>query len=315
MIAEFKQSQQEIRKAKNGMAFLFLIVPLVMGILSFFSAAQSSSAYVIVGIIGLSLFFTQNFILLHECGHLHFFQHKSWNVWMGNVFGFIAGIPFHSWMTMHHLHHKWTGWRDKDPTTEKTVDPSQSHVVNGIANFSWLIFFPIFYIVYHISNYWDLKKMRRFLKPRDFKLSAISVLIYLLAYVILFCFLSAKWVLILLVSFFLSCVWRELIILTQHTHVDIPLAHDQAVKPISYMDQVPYTRSFYIPSLIAKYFLFNFNLHEAHHAFPGMPAYYLDEVELGIKKEPSYWIWFKKAKSMSGVDFVFKTNKDTKIKF
>ncbi len=314
-IVEFQQNQQGMRRAANRMALLFLIVPVVIGALSFFLAAHSNVVLMLTGILGLSFFFTQNFILLHECGHLHFFEHKSWNVWMGNVFGFMAGIPFHSWMSMHHLHHKWTGWRDKDPTTEKTVDPSQSKVVNVVANISWLIFFPIFYIVYHTSNYWDLKKMKRFLRPRDFQLSAFSVGMYFLAYVLLFWFLSAKWIFILTLSFFLSCVWRELIILTQHTHVDIPLANDQAVKPISYMDQVPYTRSFYISSFIAKYFLFNFNLHEAHHAFPGMPAYYLDEVDLGVKREPRYWNWFKKAKSMSGVDFVFKTNKDTKIKF
>jgi fatty acid desaturase len=120
---------------------------------------------------------------------------------------------------------------------------------------------------------------------------------------------------ILTISFFLSCIWRELIILTQHTHVDIPIAGKSEVKPISYHDQIPYTRSFYMSQWFTKYFLFNFNLHEAHHAYPGLPAYYLDEINLNLEKSPSYKDWLMKAKSLSGVDFVFKTNKDTTLKF
>lgn len=303
------------RKASNGKALGFLIIPLLLGAGSFLLCSQETFLLQGLGILVMSIFFTQQFILLHECGHLHFFKQKFLNVWMGNVFGFLAGIPFHSWMTMHHLHHKWTGWRDRDPTTEKTVDPSQSGVVNVIANVSWFIFFPIFYIIYHVSNYWDIKKMKRFLKPRDHRLSVWSVIIYSVLYLFLFVVISVQWRWMISLAFFLSCIWRELIILTQHTHVDIPLARDQKVNPISYLDQVPYTRSFYIQPLLARYFLFNFNLHEVHHAYPGLSAYYLDEVDLDLPREPRYWTWFKKAKSLNGVDFVFKTNKDTNIKF
>jgi len=269
----------------------------------------------ILGVLLLSFFMTQQFILLHECGHLNFFKGRRINVIVGAVFGFLAGLPFYNWMMMHHLHHKWTGWRDRDPTTEKTVDPSASSVVNVIANISWVIFFPIFYMVYHVSNYWDLKKMKRFLRPREFKLALISTLIYFAGYLLMFFWLSIYWKMILTISFFLSCIWRELIILTQHTHVDIPIAGKSEVKPISYHDQIPYTRSFYMSQWFTKYFLFNFNLHEAHHAYPGLPAYYLDEINLNLEKSPSYKDWLMKAKSLSGVDFVFKTNKDTTLKF
>jgi hypothetical protein len=74
---------------------------------------------------------------------------------------------------------------------------------------------------------------------------------------------------------------------------------------------VLYTRSFYLNNFFAKYFLFNFNLHEAHHAYPLLPAYYLDNVDLGLPEEPTFFSWFNKAKSMKGEDYIFRTSKHT----
>ena len=104
----------------------------------------------------LSVFFTQCFILLHECGHLHFFKGQQLNRILGHVFGLLSGIPFYTWMNMHNLHHKWTGWRDLDPTTEKTIKPSSLAVIRIIVNVAWFLFIPIFYLGYMFSNYWNL---------------------------------------------------------------------------------------------------------------------------------------------------------------
>jgi omega-6 fatty acid desaturase (delta-12 desaturase) len=68
---------------------------------------------------------------------------------------------------------------------------------------------------------------------------------------------------------------ERIIIMTQLSHIEIPVSNGEEVKPISYLKQVTYTRSFYIAQFIARYFLFHFNLHEAHHAYPGVPAYLL----------------------------------------
>jgi hypothetical protein len=46
-----------------------------------------------------------------------------------------------------------------------------------------------------------------------------------------------------------------------------------------------------------------------------MPAYWLDQVDLNVPKHPTYSEWFHQAKSMSGVDFVFRTSKHTKKNF
>ncbi|MFM2228066.1 MAG: hypothetical protein RL664_1409 [Bacteroidota bacterium] len=102
-------------KANNGRAFVFLISPaLLLGSGVWLCFSFSGLIYGL-GILVLSFFLTQTFVLLHECGHQNFFANDRLNSFFGNVFGMFSFIPFHSWKHMHNLHHRWTGWRDKDP--------------------------------------------------------------------------------------------------------------------------------------------------------------------------------------------------------
>lgn len=99
--------------------------------------------------------------------------------------------------------------------------------------------------------------------------------------------------------------------MTQHSHIEIPISNGEDVKPVKFAEQVQYSRSFYINKAVARIFLFNFNLHEAHHVYPGIPSYWLDHVDLGIEEKPRYSQWFRKAKSMKAEDYVFRTSKHT----
>ncbi len=302
-------------RANNLQAFLSLILPFGIAALGFVLSFSSMISIFIIGQILLSFFFLQTFILLHECAHMNFFRTKSLNVIFGNLFGLLTMIPFYTWQHMHNLHHKWTGWRDKDPTTEKTVEPSNSPLVRTIANICWWLFIPIFFLVYKFSNYWNIGKMKRFLPKNRYKKAISYVAIYLIFYLLLFILFGRFLVSYILPAFILSLVWTELVILTQHSHIEIPISNGEDVKPIQYKDQVQYTRSFYLNRFFAHYFLFNFNLHEVHHAFPGIPAYWLNKVDLGLPHEPLYIEWFKKAKSMKAEDYIFRTSKHTGKKF
>jgi fatty acid desaturase len=116
---------------------------------------------------------------------------------------------------------------------------------------------------------------------------------------------------IFIFSFAISLLWKELVIMTQHSHIEIPISNQKEVKPISYLEQVKYTRSFYVHTIFAKYFLFNFNLHEAHHAHPAIPAYKLSSINLDTSRRPTFFYWLFRAKKMKGVDYIFKTSKHT----
>jgi hypothetical protein len=62
------------------------------------------------------------------------------------------------------------------------------------------------------------------------------------------------------------------------------------------------------PDIISKYFLFYFNFHEAHHAYPGLPCYHLQKMDIRGDNSFQFIPWIKKVKSMPGVDFVFKSD-------
>jgi len=181
----------------------------------------------------LSIFFTQTFILLHECGHQNFFNTLALNLAFGNLFGFLTMIPFYSWQQMRNLPQRWTGWRDKDPTTEKTVEPSKSPIMRIVVNIAWPLFIPVFYLSYKLSNYWNIGKIKRYLKLQRFRNSLLSISIYLTLYLLVFFFFWNFISVHLLPAFLLSLIWKELIILTQHSDVEIPISNGSYVRPVA----------------------------------------------------------------------------------
>jgi len=160
-------------KASNARAFLALVLPFALGTGAIFLILHSNIYLYYLGELLLSFFFLQTFILLHECGHLNFFKSRRLNYVFGHFFGLLTMIPYFTWKHMHSLHHRWTGWRDKDPTTEKTVEPSESPVMRIVANIAWFLFIPVFYLGYKLSNYWNLSKIKRFVNPDRYKKAVI----------------------------------------------------------------------------------------------------------------------------------------------
>jgi omega-6 fatty acid desaturase (delta-12 desaturase) len=298
-------------KARNDIAFLCLLIPVVFFVAGVLLSINYAGTLYWVGQFLLSFFFLQTFILLHECAHLSFFKTRSVNVVFGHLFGFLSIIPYYSWQQMHNLHHRWTGWRDKDPTTESTVRPSSSKAKNGIVNVAWKLYIPLFYLSYKLSNYWNLFKIKRFMTPKKYRKVKTQVVVYFSIYILSFLLFWEFINQIFMFAFLISLLWKELLIMTQHSHIEIPISNNKEVKPISYLEQVQYTRSFHAHFFFAKYFLFNFNLHEAHHAHPAVPAYQLSGINLGATQRPKFFYWLFKAKKMKGVDYVFKTSKHT----
>src|SRR6476620_7419409 len=87
----------------------------------------------------------------------------------------------------------------------------------------------------------------------------------------------------------------------------MPRAQGREVKPLKYPEQVPYTRSITFNNILARFLFLNFNLHELHHAFPGVPAYHLNRISETTPNQVPFWEYLAKAKSMSGMKFIFIT--------
>lgn len=295
-------------KSSNQSAFLYLLLPAGLCVFGLYLSKNPvfSLGYFISQLF-LSIFFFQCFILLHETGHFSFFKSRNLNVLFGHFFAIITIIPFKNWTSMHNLHHRWTGYRDKDPNTEDTVSPKFTLFSKILINVSWKFWLPLFTIGYRY-NYWNISKIKRHLPANQLKSVFLNMALLIVLYVLILVFWSPFILKTLAPAYLISLMISDVFILSQHSHIEIPLSNGNEVKPLRYADQIPYTRSLKINQTIARFFYFNFNLHELHHAYPGLPAYHLNKIQKDTPNAVKFSVYLKEAKRMSGLDFVFKTS-------
>jgi fatty acid desaturase len=154
-----------------------------------------------------------------------------------------------------------------------------------------------------------LKKLKKHVQERKLPEIYRNIALQILLYGFMFYFFGSWIVDHLLLAYILSLMISDLFILSQHSHIEIPLSNGKAVKPLRFSEQVQYTRSISLFRNIGSYVYFNFNLHELHHAYPILPAYYLDKTNLEMPNTVKFMHYLKDAKRMKGVDFIFNTSK------
>ncbi|MCO4793681.1 MAG: fatty acid desaturase [Bacteriovoracaceae bacterium] len=291
-------------------AFKYLVLPFLFCLFMIFTLDESLWTYMLGQVFG-AIFFAQAFILLHETGHRSFFKTNSLNTLFGHFFSFLVFIPYYNWLEIHDLHHKWTGWRDKDPTTEKTFADRFSGKQEKIINTCWKYYIPLFTIGYRFGIYWKAEKLKRHLPEKNYKRCLLEMYLYAAFYLITIV-LFPKFYLLILPALYISFIITDHISLSQHSHIKMPVSEGKDVEPLKFKDQAQYSRSLIFPKVISEYFLFNFNHHEAHHVYPGLPCYMLDKMNGDYYNSYQVLPWLKRVKSMSGVDFIFRSSSDRK---
>ncbi len=295
-------------KKNNASALQLLPLPLFLGGIHFLTLKSGWFLYSCGQIAG-GVFYAQCFILMHEFGHRSFFKSQKANLMGGYLASFFVFIPFYNWRKIHDLHHRWVGYRDKDPTTEKTFYERLSSKQIKIINFSWKFFIPVFTIGYRFGIYWKLEKLKRFLTKTEYERCVKEMLLYSGLYIALL-FLFKKVCLLLLPALMLSFAFTEILSLSQHSHIQMKHSGNAEVEPLRFVDQAEYSRSLIFPKWFSKYWIFNFNYHEAHHAYPGLPCYLLSEIKVKSTNSYKFFPWVRKVKSLDGVNFIFKSSEN-----
>lgn len=268
----------------------------------------------LLGQVLVAVAFVQWFGILHECGHHTFFRSRFTNALFGHLAGFLALIPFASWQRVHALHHRWTGWQDKDPTTAGLARP-HGRLDRLVANFCWRCCIPIFSVIYRLSNYWHLPRLRRYLGPGALRPMATNALVLLLLYGGLIYVLGAGTVLRLVgLGLLLGLMFQDLFLLGQHTHIPQNLAGDNPVEPIPFVEQDVFTRSVLFPDWVSRYVLFGSDAHELHHMFPNIPGYHLRGIEVPTENNISWWRFFREARRLPGEVFLFENRNQTGLR-
>lgn len=265
--------------------------------------------FYLLGQLTGALFFMQAFILLHECGHRSLFKQAGMNQLVGTIVSILVFIPYRNWREIHDLHHKWAGIRDKDPTTEDTFADQLSDSQKKIINIAWKFYLPLFTLGYRIGTYWNTTKLKKHLAPAAYQKCLRWMLVYILFYVVTF-IIAYDFILSILPALLLSWVLCDILTLSQHAHIEMMHSQGRDLAPFKYADQLIYSRSLVFPHWFGRFILLNFNYHEFHHAYPGLPCYYLDQLQLGTHNSYQFVPWLKRVKAMAGVDFIFRTSQN-----
>lgn len=266
----------------------------------------------------LALVMIQWFAILHEAGHKTLFRTRLLNRWAAHLAGFWALIPGDCWRIVHAKHHYWTGWQDKDMTTQSLVPRRLSAAERLVINAAWRLWIPLFATLYRVNNYWNLLRLRQlFTKPADRRLLTANVLVYLAVYLLIVWILGWPLVLRCLgLALFVSFALQDLIILSQHTHIPMTLAGDDQVTPYSPREQNHFTRSLIFPRWFARLFLLNMDAHALHHMHPSIPGYQLHRLNNDDTANATpWWMWVLRAKSVRGDVLLFQNRDQTGFYF
>lgn len=262
----------------------------------------------LAGQILLALTLVQWFVLLHEAGHGILFRSPRWNEIAGQVSGFFSFIPFESWTAVHNQHHRWTGWQDLDPTTAALVPRELSRLEKTLVDVCWRLWIPLFLVIYRVNNFWNWPRLKRLIPDRRLaRRFAVNMLVLAALYAgLVYGFGAISLLKLLGVGIFLSMVFLDSLILSQHTHIPMTLSQGSAVEPYSAPEQDVFSRSLRFPRWFSQWFLVNVDAHELHHVHPQVPGYLLGRIDRLPKNLADGWRWFLSARRLPGTVFLFQ---------
>jgi fatty acid desaturase len=106
------------------------------------------------------------------------------------------------------------------------------------------------------------------------------------------------------VGLLLALMFQDPLLLSQHTHMPRELSSGATVRPFTLREQEHYTRSVRFPVWFS-WLIMHFDAHELHHIYPHVAGYHLRRIAYQPHNEVNWWLWWRAAKRLSGVEFLF----------
>ncbi|MPZ42530.1 MAG: hypothetical protein GEV05_03835 [Betaproteobacteria bacterium] len=291
----------------------YLLGAATATLLSLWLSSRPSPVAWFAGQALLALALLQWFVLLHEAGHKSLFRSRGLNVAAGHLAGFMALVPFACWRRVHGLHHLWTGWQDRDPTTAALAPRARGRAEIAAVDLAWRLWLPLFSLIYRWGNYWHLRRLRALFTAPDQRRAMQANIAALTAAYALLCWLLGleQFLRLFALAGVLSFALQDPLLLSQHTHLPQRLSGGRRVAPLDPGAQLRHTRSLAFPCWFAHGVLINFNAHELHHRFPAVPGYRLGRIACAAPNEVHWWTWLRAVKRMRGSVFLFQSRDST----
>jgi omega-6 fatty acid desaturase (delta-12 desaturase) len=217
------------------------------------------------------------YLIHHEAVHGVVLPSARQNRWLGHLLGFILLYPFRPRQQSHMAHHRWTGHPEGDPTNRRlaiymaALDSSGHARLNRMWN-HWIPFFAWreTQALWRQACFGDGSGVRMALARHT------GAWLQLLAYAALLAAVSMHGSLLTVLCWYVPAyygllVMQEIINLPHHT--ETPLIDNS--RPYEFWRQDEVTHSCRDLPIWSSCVLLNFNLHTAHHLFPGAAWYQL----------------------------------------
>ncbi len=277
-------------------------------------STQDHLALWMVGQLLLGVCMLQWFILQHDLGHRALIKNARVAAVVGHLSSLFCLLPYWPWQRVHHAHHRWTGWREPDPTIPDKGHGDYGERITAVINFCWRYWVPIFAMSFSLQTFWNLRRLNRLFPDepsrRRHLFSVLFVVATLLSLALLFrgdffrCWLPAMVV-------FMSI--SDPYLLSQHTHIDYLDQDGVKPVPVPFAVQDEFSRTLRYPRAIERYVFYSSNLHGLHHRVPQVPCYRLDAYPEQPDNDIAWWKWLLLAKRMPGKDLIFLSTRATGV--
>ncbi len=222
------------------------------------------------------------YLIHHECTHRSVFARDLHNVALGELLGLVLAYPFGARRRSHMLHHVWAGHLERDPANARArarlsrLRPAQLRVIELL----WRSWFPFLAINDRIGLWRSALSARDGARHarRERWSARLALLLYLLALAVSAYSVTARAVLVsYAIAFVLLLICEELINLPHH--IEAPTVE----RKLPLWEQGEVSHSCRHVPLWSSLVLLHFNLHTAHHLFPGLPWFRLPQAERALR--------------------------------
>jgi len=296
-------------------AFGLILWQLLFSAAAIYLSFSDNGIIWFLGQVLLTINLFQWFVLHHDFVHDSLFKTKILNTIFGHLSSVPTLMPYHSFKLSHHQHHIWTGWRDKDPTSPQSYLKHPPAWAIKIVNFCWKFWIPLMAPLFVLQNFWGLNRLfRSFPKLSDKRNVIFSMLVIVAVYAFLFAWMPGIMLKVWLLGFIMFLLISDLVLMSQHTHIDSHFADENEVKAFRYSEQTKYTRTIIYPKFVSRFIFYHFDKHAVHHQYPGVPTYYLGNFPVPEDLNIGWWEWLKRAKSLSAYDLIYSSPKESGVK-
>lgn len=281
-------------RPNNALALAYLLLvggALVVGVY------LSLSRWWPLAALLLGIVYWHAFVILHAAGHGAFFTSPLLNHVIGRLMSPLCTLPFSMWRFLHHQHHRWSGWRDLDPTLNAADKPRPEWMMK-IMDLCWRFWIPVFSLAYMASTFWDPRQIKHFKSSGQKFWALFDVFLLCTMFLTLILYFGKAFWGAWLPGYLVFLSLADLSVLCQHIHLPHEVSHGCQVQAFSLSEQESYARELRAPGWMEWLIFGNFNRHASHHRWPRLAPYHAHHIPGSRVHEASAWQWLVRAKKM-----------------